>query len=253
MYINCLFDESYFHFSIDDVFTSLIEATQGYENLFDHPFFKFLNELHRHHGINIDLYLFFEQEKNSIIYNLEDVSDRFKSELQNAKWLKLAPHALNMAIAPYQQSPERQIEVFDKIYAQIHRFAGANKCCSTLRLHYFSESYQLYEYWKTKNVSTLLFTDKPAVSYQLPKPQRIQLAKSGSVSYKNLNIRRSQFRMENLTHLKQTAIKSYITMKYQAHGYLTLFSHEADLISPQVRDLCHRFINDSKATLYDRG
>ena len=65
----------WYHFSIDDVFDSLIEVTVKNIPLFKHPFFSLMKEVHDKYGTQVDLELFWEREIDGTLYTLADVRD----------------------------------------------------------------------------------------------------------------------------------------------------------------------------------
>lgn len=233
------------HVSIDDVFPALIQASQTGRRLFDHPFFAFLRELHNQHSIEVDLYLFYEGEVAGIPCSLQEVSDRFKLEFQQSPWLRLGPHGLNTATPPYEQTLAEQQCAFDRIYSEIERFAGSDNLSTLLRLHYFSESFDLDKYWFAKGVTALYFTDKPAASYHLPEQMVCKLKKHGVVTYSpQLQIRRSHFRIENLVNLDAKEISRAMADTLNQFGFVSVFSHEYECSSEQVRNTFHTTLTE---------
>jgi len=73
----------FYHFSVDDVFNALIEISDRKIDVFEHPFFAFLKELHDEFDTNIDLYVFFQRKINGKLRTLRDVSGSIKQELIN--------------------------------------------------------------------------------------------------------------------------------------------------------------------------
>ena len=228
----------FYHFSIDDIFDSLIEVTDSNIALFEHPFFAFLQSLHVDYAISVELYLFYQKMLNGRLRNLSQVSSRLNKYFISAPWLRLGPHALDYDTAPYIQSPAEQRKTFNAIYEEIARFAGSNNMSRWLRLHYFSESYELVAYWQSKGVDTLLLTDKPAVAYCLPNKEKETLANSGFAKYQGLNLRRSHERMENLVAeaLVGSELQARLAIHLNKHGYLVLFSHEINMSDTKIQD-----------------
>ncbi|MGH9336347.1 MAG: hypothetical protein ACRD21_21635, partial [Vicinamibacteria bacterium] len=171
---------------------------------------------------------------------LADVLDRNRDEFQKAEWLRFGPHALDYETPPYKQSPREQWAVFDKIYGEIDRFAGPRKRSRFVRLHYFSEAYELSSHFRRKGVDTLLLTDKDAASYRLPEKARRRLLKDGQLRYRNLNLLRSHFRMERLvSEPSRESVNARIDSVVTDHGYLCLFTHEVELSKHDVRKQTH--------------
>jgi hypothetical protein len=237
--------QNFYHFSIDDVFDSLIEATDSHIALFEHPFFAFLHSLHANYASSIDLYLFYQKTVQGKQRRLSEVSSHLKKDFMKAKWLRLGPHALDYDTAPYVQSIEAQKKTFNAIYKEIDRFAGPDNRSQWLRLHYFSEAYELANYWQSQGVDTLLLTDKPAVAYRLPSKEREQLAKEGFIKYQRLNLRSSHERMENLVTeaISEPELQTRLASHLEKHNCLILFSHEIDMGEANVQAVTHRSLS----------
>jgi len=85
----------FYHFSIDDVFDSLIEVSDSSSNFFSNSFFKFLDTIHSKYNANVDLYCFYQKSIKNKFRTLSDVSDKHKEIFANNPWLHLGPHALD--------------------------------------------------------------------------------------------------------------------------------------------------------------
>ena len=131
----------WFHFSIDDVFDSLIEVTDKNIPLFEHPYFSLLKEMHDTYGVIVGLHLFFQKKINGKLRSLCDVRDLKKEIADAGGWIYFGPHALDYENAPYAQSVDEQVAVFSRTYDEIDRFAGKNSYAKWIRLHFYSESY----------------------------------------------------------------------------------------------------------------
>ena len=115
---------------------------------------------------------FYQKSINGRLRTLKEVSGSLKDVFLENPWLHAGPHGLDNSTPPHLQQPDDQIEVFESIYEELQRFAGCNAMSKWIRLHQFSESYELAEYFKSKGVEALLSTDKDAVSYRLPENER---------------------------------------------------------------------------------
>ncbi|MDY6991696.1 MAG: hypothetical protein SVR94_03695 [Pseudomonadota bacterium] len=233
----------FFHFSVDDIFDSLIEITDAQLRLFEHPFFDFLHGLHQSYLISIDLYLFYHRIISSKKQRqLSEISTALKEEFLAVPWLRLGPHALAYDRPPYAQSPQEQQQTFDAIYQNIDRLGGNRS--RWLRLHYFSEAYELAAYWQNQGVDTLLLTDKPAIAYRLAEQEKAQLAQHGVINYQGINLRRSHERIENLALLPSLSeVYTRLDKHIEKHGFLVLFSHEIDLMNPKLQMLTHQCLS----------
>jgi hypothetical protein len=223
--------EPVYHFSVDDVFECLIDATENYASVFQQPFFKFLSRMHQSYGAHTDLYLFNRAPVAGRMRSLAEVSERFRGQFQEATWLRLGPHALEYEVAPHTQTPDEQIATFDEAHREIERFAGAGKTPGFLRLHFFSEAFELGTYFRQKGVHTLLLTDKPVIAYRLDEDKRRQLRREGRLTHANLNLLQSHLRTENLVrdNADTDAIRRRLAQTVSQYGYVTLFSHEIEL------------------------
>lgn len=229
----------WYHFSIDDVFDSLIEVTNKKIPLFEHPFFALMKEVNDLYGTQVDLELFFEREIDGVNYTLCDVRDLTK-EIQDAgSWLKFGPHAQNYMMAPFEQTKENQVEVFDKIYAEIERFAGKQTFAKWVRLHYYSESYELALYFRGKGVTALFTTDKEKGSHRMPRHVADSLLTTGFATYEEANFIRTQYRVEVFTNNRDSEenLKKMFLDSLSRYGYVIFYSHEYEFARSEVRSM----------------
>lgn len=238
-----------YHFSVDDVFDSLIDASDQKPPLFRNPFFQFLKNLHGRFGTNVDLYLFYQGKINNRMRTLKDVPSSLKDILAENGWLRFGPHALDCETAPYSQPPREQMDAFNAIYSEIDRFSGSRS--KLVRLHYFSESYELATYFKKKGVSALLSTDRDAISHRMPERIKRKLKATGIANYKGISFVRSSFRSEDFAdeNLTPDQIGSKIRANLNTFGFVTLFSHGYEIPRLEVRQAtvsALRYLKDQK-------
>jgi hypothetical protein len=228
--------EPAYHFSIDDVFECLIDATENHSSLFEQPLFNFLSRMHKMYGVHTDLYLFNRATFGGRIRTLRDVAERFRSQFQEATWLRLGPHALDYDVPPHKQTPVEQIETFEETYREIERFAGPGKTTGFLRLHFFSETFEVAPYLLNMGIHTLMLTDKPAVAYRLDESRRGQLRRDGWLKHEGLYLLQSHFRMENFVsqQIDEGSVRRSIADTVARRGYVSLFTHEVDLKREEV-------------------
>ena len=226
----------WFHFSIDDVFDSLIEITDKNIPLFEHPYFVMLKKMHDKYGISVGLHLFFEKEIDGKLRSLMDVRDLKKEIKDDGGWIYFAPHALNFETAPYNQSKDEQIKTFDLTYKEIDRFAGRDSYAKWIRLHYYSESYELADYFASKGVNALFSTDKPAGSHRMPQNIKDSLNNEGHATYEGMNFIRTHFRIENFANvnLDELGIKNLIKESFDKYGYIIIYAHEYEFERKEV-------------------
>ncbi len=132
------YKKPFYHFSIDDVIDSLIEVSNFSNNLFSQPFFKFLYTIHQKYNTNVDLYCFYQKNTSDKPITLNDVSNNYKEIFSKNPWLRFGPHALDTETAPYSQTSEQQIQVFDLIYKEIEIFNSITYKCELIILHFFT-------------------------------------------------------------------------------------------------------------------
>jgi len=233
------FKKPFYHFSIDDVIDSLIEVSYSSNDFFSNSFFKFLDTMHSKYNVNIDLYCFYQKNILNNSITLNELSNKHKKIFLKNKWLRFGPHALDTETAPYTQSPADQIQVFDSIYKEIERFSGSSSKSELIRLHYFSEAYELSNYFQTKNVHSLFTTDKPAISHRMNEKVKFELNKFGHTVFNEICFVRSHFRIETLVeqNLSHDEIINLLENYLSTFGFVTFFSHEYELIRPEVREV----------------
>jgi hypothetical protein len=231
--------EPFYHFSVDDVFGALIEFTDSGEQLFENPFFASLKQLHDAYETNVDLYLFYRGNVGGKLRTLQEVSPREKETFEQNRWIRFGPHSLDYESPPYAQAPAAQREVFDRIYSEVHRFAGTGSTSSWVRLHYFSESYELASYFHERGVHALLATDKAAGSHRMPDDIRLGLLRSGLAEYQGMQFIRTYLRAENLAndHLSNERISDLVDSLLSSPGFVTLMSHEKEILRGDVRSV----------------
>lgn len=231
------YKKPFYHFSIDDVIDSLIEVSDSSNDFFSHHFFKFLDIIHNKYDVNIDLYCFYQKNIRNKLRTLNDVSDEFKETFINNSWLHLGPHALDYESAPYAQTPNQQMQTFDSIYREIERFSGNPSKCKFLRLHFFTESYELSDYFQTKKVHSLFTTDKPAIAHRLNDTIKSKLGSYGYANFNDISFTRSHFRVETLVekNFSNKEIEDMLEHHLSIHGFVTFFTHECELVRPEIK------------------
>ena len=233
------YEKPFYHFSIDDVIDSLIEVSNSSNDFFSNSFFKFLDTIHSKYNVNIDLYCFYQKNISNNLIRLNELSNKHEKIFVKNQWLRFGPHALDAETAPYSQSPDKQIQIFDSIYKEIERFTGSSSKSRLVRLHFFSESFELSNYFCTKNVHSLFTTDKPAISHRMNEKVKFELNKFGHTMFNEICFVRSHFRIETLVeqNLSHDEIINLLEHYLSTFGFVTFFSHEYELIRPEVREV----------------
>lgn len=139
-----------YRFSIDDNSFFLRDLHQKqYKSLFDCFYLAELRKLNQKYGAKFTLNIYYTTEDG---FDIAQLSDRWKGQFRdNGDWMKLAFHAYaNMPNRPYQSAPpEKLCADFDRVAAQIHRFAGEEAYAPPTVIHWgmtLHESFQpLYQ------------------------------------------------------------------------------------------------------------
>jgi len=237
-----------YHFSVDDVFDSLIEVTDRQVGLFEHPFYAFLKKLHNQFGADISLYSFYQKNIDGKIHTLDEVRD-LKEELALEPWLYFGPHALDYNNPPYSQTPEKQIETFEKIYGQLERFVGREHFSRFVRLQYYSESYELAGYFKSRGVQALFTTDKNAGSYRMPAEVASELLAKGYSSHLGMNFIRTNYRVEFFVDesLSEPEVTERFKSTVEKYGFLVFYTHEIEMYKEQGRNMAELMFKTARA------
>ncbi|HEY6565824.1 MAG TPA: hypothetical protein VIY86_15175, partial [Pirellulaceae bacterium] len=145
---------------------------------------------------------------------------------------------------PYAQIPAEQRSFCDLIYSEIARFAGPDRTSRWVRLHYFSEAYELASYFQSRGVEALLTTDKPSVSYRLPPSETERLRTDGTVEFAGIRFIRSRLRVENLVGapLDDQQLADVLERSCPSSSPAVIFTHECDLARREVRDMAVRVL-----------
>ncbi len=217
-----------FHFSIDDVFESLIEVSDKNIPLKKHWFFKILYELWKNYKIKTAIYLFYQKKMNGNIRTLKEVKN-IKDQIKEG-WIYFNFHGLDKHNPPFSQTTLNQKKTFEQIRSEIRRFAGKKYFSRFVRLHYYSEAFKLGEYFKKKKVKGLFTTDKKAISYNLPKKNNKELMNLGFSVFKKVKFIRTDFRIEKLSNkLNQRRIKYLFLQKKSRKKNIIIYTHEYEL------------------------
>ncbi len=222
-----------FHFSVDDVLESLIEITDKKSKLKDHWFFTYLYKIYKDYNIKIAIYLFYEGKINNKLRNLSEVKN-LKNEL-NENWLYFGAHALNFENPPHKLKIQSQKKHINKIYKEIIRFAGKKYLARNLRLHEYSECYELKNQLKKYNVKSLFTTDKSIATYRMQNHNRKQLLEKGSTEFKGMNFLRTDLRVENMVKELNVTNNKKIKKILKNKNFLSIYSHEYELKKKRCR------------------
>tara|TARA_B100000767_G_C19697275_1_gene506776 strand:+ start:354 stop:1103 length:750 start_codon:yes stop_codon:yes gene_type:complete len=217
----------YVHFSVDDVFKSLIEITDKNIELKKHWFFSQFYKLWKKHKIKTGLYLFFSGKVNGRIRYLTEVRNINKELKEN--WIFFGPHALDTMSPPHKFSIMTQKQHLSKIYNEILRFSGAKYLTKKVRLHEYSESFELKKFFEKYKVLSLFSTDKDVGAHRLPKKNKEELLKFGITEFRKFQFIRTDFRIENFTKNNKILIQNKTHEIFNKRKFLTIYSHEYEL------------------------
>jgi len=216
-----------FHFSVDDVLKSLIEVSDKKIKLKDHWFFLYLYKIYLKYNVKISLYLFFEENMDGKKRNLTHVRN-LKNEL-NENWLYFGAHSLNYDKPLHSQTVLQQKNDIKKIYKEIIRFAGKELLASKVRLHQYSECYEIKDILKTYNIKYLFTTDKNVGAHRLESKNKKDLLLKGFTKYKGVNFIRTDLRVEDM--ISKSFKKNIIDIKkiIKKKNFLIIYTHEYEL------------------------
>jgi hypothetical protein len=200
----------------------------------------FLDALHAETGAVSDLYVFSKLAlADGRLRRLADVSDRAAAVLVAATAFRWGPHASDYATAPHAQSIDEATATFTALAADIARIAPADRRADWVRLHYFSELYELAPLWQAAGISALMTTDRPALCYRLPDAARASLATTGQAHHAGIDFIASHLRLEFFADdaADPRLFTARMDAAFDRHGFVTVFTHEADLDDPRTRFL----------------
>lgn len=204
------------HFSIDDVFESLMSDSNDVT--------KFINDL----GCPVDLYCFYKNKDK----NLSDVSNNY---FKDNSHIKFGVHALDNDTPPHLQTPSEQIKVFNKIYSEFNRLGFPYS--RQIRLHEFSESYELADYFRNVGVKKIFTTDKSDLLWRIPDHFKLLMKKHGYCDYNGIRFIQTNIRIENLIGKDKSKIRNMIDNIYSVKEYPNVMTHEYELYRPEVRKM----------------
>lgn len=120
-------------------------AQKQYKSLFDCFYLANLRKLHQQYGTKFVLNIYYTTGED---FNLSQFPDRYRSQWkENASWLRLAFHAwANDPPEPYKDAPaEKVLADFDKIVAEIKRFAGEETYSPTTVIHFGMTRHEVFK------------------------------------------------------------------------------------------------------------
>jgi hypothetical protein len=239
----------FFHLSIDDVLPALVVASDTRRPLAESRMFGTLDRLYAAFGMNIDLYFFGTCEVGGKLRALEEVSEKVAADIRTRSWIRLGPHAERPDIAPHRQTTEDLHATLRRLFDGIDRLGGRDARSAWVRLHEFSEAYEAASFLTAEGVEALLTTDKPAVSWRLPRPETDILHRTGRVRFAGMDFVRSHLRVEELVArgVDRTALAARVREIVDGHGFVTIFTHEICFEDPRTVEMLHDLLETCRA------
>lgn len=233
-----------YHFSVDDVFESLLAPVEHHRAIADQPVIRFLLNLAQLHGTQTDLYVFLTDPPGAGSRSLHHLPDPVCVGLAALDGLRFGPHGRDYETAPHAQTLAEQERTVLALYDAIARFCSRSKLSRWVRLHYFSECYELAPVLLAHGVKALLLTDKPAITYRLGDAHKAALIGKSWTEKNELAFIRSHLRFERclaegLSIRDVCARAGAIVDRF---GFVVLFTHEIDLANPHIRDMTQECI-----------
>jgi hypothetical protein len=239
----------FFHLSIDDVLPALVTASDERRSLAEEPMFGTLDHLHESFGMKVDLYLFGTAAVQGRPRALEEVSERVAADLRARSWIRLGPHAERPELPPHRQTLEDLRATLRRLFEGIDRLVGRDARSTWVRLHEFSEAYEAAPFLAAEGVEALLTTDKPAISWRLPPAETDTLGRAGRVRFAGMDFVRSHLRVEELVArgVDRAALAERVRQIVEAHGFVTIFTHEICFEDPRTSVTLHDFLETCRA------
>lgn len=229
-----------FHFSVDDVLSAPLQLSDWEMLVRDQPMLGFLDRLHAETGGVSDLYLFASARlADGRLRHLAEVSGPAAAVLGAAPGFRWGPHAADYETAPHGQSVADATRTFTALMAEIARIAPPERRADWVRLHYFSELYELAPLWRAAGITALMTTDRPALCYRLPEAARARLEQGGRADFEGIGFVTSHLRLEFFAGdaAQPGRFAERMDAAFARHGFVTVFTHEADLDDPRIRVL----------------
>ncbi len=229
-----------FHLSVDDVLESLLMLSDWRLGVDAQPFLAFCAQL-ASEGAITDLYLFRRMHGiDGRVRSLDEVVNPLVIEaLAKLAGVRFGPHAEDYATAPHAQALDRQAATMHGLFEVISRLASPEARARWVRLHYFSECFELAPLFREHGVEALLTTDKPVLTWRMGPRQAGELARLGRTEANGLAMIRSHLRLENFVDEANDPARfmARIDKAFDSHGFVTLFTHEMDVADARVRTL----------------
>lgn len=227
----------FLHLSVDDVLPGLFDPA--------HPMLGTLDRLHEAFAMPMDLYLFGESDWR----RLDEVPPAMVQELRARPWLRLGPHGANVRTPPHRQSVADLEATLEYLFTTIEHIVGRDARSTWVRLHEFSEAYEVAPLLTAHGVEALLTTDRPTVAWRLPAAERAALVLRGRVPFGGIDFVRTHLRIEWLIDegIGRVALADRVKRIVDAHGFLVVFTHEICFDDPRTARMLHELLDICRA------
>jgi hypothetical protein len=228
-----------YHFSVDDVFSSLFAPAETKQTVADQPAIRFLLDLTQSYGTQTDLYAFLHDPPEDQARDLSRLPDFVCTQVSRLEGLRFGPHGRDYISPPHAETLAQQATTLRELYVAIGRFCDSSKLSRWVRLHYFSECYEMAPVFLQHGAEALLLTDKPAITYRLDEGLKADLIGKGWTAKDGLAFIRSHMRFETCVAegLSIAEVCARAEKIVEETGFVVLFTHEVDLADPRVREM----------------
>ena len=204
-----------FHLSLDDVGPHLVNSRNNKKS----ELAGFLEYTARRYDLTWGLNFFTEWNENNIF----DIELR---KILDWSCAFIGPHARNAEDKPYSNDITCNLKWLNSFLEEVRRqdiplVTGA-------RFHYYSEIYDCAEILIKYGIRKLYLTDRDAVSYNLPEPQKEQLMNKGCVTHNGLELQRTHYRIEWLKdrNLSKSELINIFSAHESSNNPLVIYGHE---------------------------
>ncbi|MCM1452576.1 MAG: hypothetical protein NC102_09960 [Clostridium sp.] len=232
------------HISIDDVekfFNELVDG--GHKSIYDTKLIKFLCHFHKKYNAKFTLYGYSTFGGHNVL----ELPIKYKSEFRScSNWLKFGFHWVGAFYNP-QTADEEVIRQCENFYKGIERFAGKNSISTTIRIHCFHRSDELYDKmqllpWFEDNFCLLCPEDENRECYDLSKSE-LNYLNTRALYEKFHEFHRSRKYMKSDLKVEDFKLKE---KKIVSNGKdKVIYTHEWALFDFGFKEKLRRWVNRS--------
>ena len=177
---------------------------------------------------------------NGKLRNLSEIKS-LKNQIKE-NWLYFGAHAFNHQSPPHQISINLQKKHINKIYKEIIRFTGTKYLAKSVRLHEYSECFEIKDTLKKYKIDSLFTTDRKIGSYRLNKKKNRELINKGITKFKGQNFIRTDLRVENMVSNTKKINSILIDKIFKKKNFLILYTHEYELQKKNRRSTLNKVL-----------